>query len=62
MAELGVVAEALTHPVPAVEPPADLEAKTVAAVKYAVMAASRPTPAVRNASRWWHVHLGGNSV
>lgn len=59
VAEFEVVAEALKHPAPAIEPPADLEAKSVAAVQYAVMAASRPAPVARKASRWWHLHWNG---
>jgi anti-sigma factor RsiW len=51
-----LVAEALARSGPVVGPPADLEAKTVAAVQYAVMAAGRPAPAGRKAHRWWHLH------
>jgi len=40
-AEFAPVAEGLKFAVPAVEPPDDLEFKTVAAVQYAIMAASR---------------------
>jgi anti-sigma-K factor RskA len=62
--EFAAVAEALGPPLPAVEPPLDLEAKTVAAVQYAVLAASRPAVAEHGAehgaepkaSRWWHLH------
>jgi hypothetical protein len=50
------VAEALAHSGPVVGPSADLEARTVAAVQYAVMAASRPTPAGLKAHSWWHLH------
>lgn len=61
--ELGIVAGALQHPAaPAAEPPADLEARTVAAVQYAVMAASRSAPVERKASRWWHVHRNGKGA
>ena len=56
VAEFQVVAEALNDPATAAGPPPDLEAKTVAAVQYAVLAASRPPPGKRKASRWWHVH------
>jgi len=56
VAEFQVVAEALRCPDTAAGPPPDLEAKTVAAVQYAVLAASRPPPGKRKASRWWHVH------
>jgi anti-sigma-K factor RskA len=59
VAELEPVAKALGKAAPAVEPPEDLEARTVAAVQYAVMAASRPEPekAAAKASRWWHLHV-----
>jgi hypothetical protein len=50
------VAEALRRHGPVSGPPADLEAKTVAAVQFAVLAAGRPPPAEHKASRWWHVH------
>jgi anti-sigma-K factor RskA len=50
------VAGALALSGPAVEPPADLEAKTVAAVQYALMAGGRPAPAGQKAHRWWHLH------
>jgi anti-sigma-K factor RskA len=56
VAEFQVVAEALKDPATAAGPPPDLEAKTVAAVQYAVLAASRTPPGKRKASRWWHVH------
>jgi hypothetical protein len=51
-----LVAAALARSGPVVGPPAGLEAKTVAAVQYAVMAAGRPAPAGRKAHRWWHLH------
>ncbi len=58
--EFEAVAEALGSPLPTAEPPADLEAKTVAAVRYAVLAASRPAVteqgAEPKATRWWHLH------
>jgi hypothetical protein len=44
-AEFAPVAEGLMFAAPAAEPPDDLELKTVAAVQYAVMAASRAEPA-----------------
>ena len=58
------VARSLALAAPANEPPPDLESKILAAVQYAVMAASqpRPEPAARapnspgKASRWWHLH------
>ena len=66
VAEFEAVTRALEHPVPADEPPSDLEARTVAAVQYAAMTANRPgdatvvTPAKAvtpaNATRWWHRH------
>lgn len=56
VAGLEVVAEALARSGPVVELPADHEAKTVAAVQYAVMATSRPGAAERKAHRWWHLH------
>jgi anti-sigma factor RsiW len=56
VAEYAAVAEALKGPVPVAEPPADLGARTVAAVQYAVLAASRPAAAGRKASHWWHLH------
>jgi anti-sigma factor RsiW len=56
VAEFERVADALARSGPAVGPPADHEAKTVAAVQYAVMMASRPVSAERKAHRWWHLH------
>ncbi len=58
VAEFAPVAQALGKAAPAVEPPDYLEARTVAAVQYAAMAASRPEPekALAKASRWWHLH------
>jgi Anti-sigma-K factor rskA, C-terminal len=58
------VAQSLTLAAPANEPPPDLESKILAAVQYAVMAASqkRPEPAAPapnspgKASRWWRLH------
>ena len=41
VAEFESVARALKYPVPADEPPSDLEARTVAAVQYAAMTANR---------------------
>ena len=67
-AEFAAVARSLALAAPAAEPPADLEIKTLAAVRYAVMAEGRtepepqperaapnPVPASK-ASRWWHFH------
>jgi hypothetical protein len=45
VAEFEPVAEGLKHAAPAVEPPADLAAKTLAAVQYAVLAGRPPEPA-----------------
>lgn len=63
-AEFEAVAASFKLAAPAVEPPADLEARTVAAVQHAVLAASRQEEAQNKAldkapdkaSRWWHVH------
>jgi hypothetical protein len=66
-AEFAPVGEGLKFAAPAVEPPADLELKTVSAVQYAAMAQwrteprSRPEPVQKpgsagRASRWWHLH------
>ena len=63
-AEFAAVTGSLALAAPAAEPPPDLEIKTLAAVRYAVMAegqaqpeptAPNPAPA-RKASRWWHFH------
>lgn len=67
VAEFEAVAEALKHPAPAVEPPADLQARTIAAVQRAAMAAERPEQApdkaagnaLDKASRWWQRHWTG---
>ena len=62
VAEFQPVADALHGPVaPAVEPPADLEVKTLASVQDAVVAARNaeekaPGPAPRKMSAWWHWH------
>lgn len=62
VAEFESVAEALNGPiVPAVEPPADLEAKTMASVQYAVFAARQAKEGITarapgRMSRWWHWH------
>ena len=62
------VARSLALAAPAAGPPPDLELKTVAAVRYALMAEGRtepepgpelvaPKPSSRSkASRWWHLH------
>ena len=51
VADFEPVARALAHPPPAVEPPPDLQARTLASVQYAVMSAKRaqenPAPALR---------------
>jgi hypothetical protein len=72
VAEFEPVVQSLKFAAPAAEPPDDLEARTIAAVQYAVMAESQPGPAgaptlaaatpepkpssARKASRWWHLH------
>jgi anti-sigma-K factor RskA len=61
VAEFEPVAQGLSRAAPAVEPPADLAAKTLAAVQHAILAA-RPTQLTPEkakggkASRWWHLH------
>jgi hypothetical protein len=71
VAEFAAVAEALALAAPAAEPPADLEAKVLAAVRYAVLVETAPAamqseaPAVKarrrsvaapRARRWWQFH------
>jgi Anti-sigma-K factor rskA/Putative zinc-finger len=72
VAEFEPVVQGLKIAAPAAEPPADLEARTIAAVQYAVIAESKPGPApaltaaaatpepkpssASKASRWWHLH------
>lgn len=72
VAEFEPVVQGLKCAAPAAEPPADLEARTIAAVQYAVMAESQPDPvpaptvaavtpepkpsSTSKASRWWHLH------
>ena len=62
VADFEQVARALAHPPPAVEPPPDLQARTLASVQYAVMSARRarenpaPAPAPAKMHRWWHWH------
>ena len=66
VADFEQVARALAHPPPAVEPPPDLQARTLASVQHAVMSAKRaqenPAPALAPAlapakmHRWWHWH------
>ena len=56
VAEFEPVARALRSAAPAAEPPADLQARTAAAVQYAILAAGRPEQAQGKASRWWHLH------
>ena len=66
--EFAPVGEGLKFAAPAVNPPADLELKTVSAVQYAAMAESRsdtapapeaaaePKPSLSSkAGRWWHL-------
>jgi Anti-sigma-K factor rskA/Putative zinc-finger len=56
------VARALAHPPPELQPPPDLQARTLASVQYAAMSAKRaagnlqPAPAPAKAGRWWHWH------
>jgi anti-sigma-K factor RskA len=59
VAEFEAVAEALKHPAPAIEPAADLQARTVAAVQYAAKAAKRPEKSPDKASHWWRLHWTG---
>jgi anti-sigma-K factor RskA len=56
IAEFEPVARSFKLAAPEVEPPADLEARTVAAVQHAVMTADRPQETPARASRWWHLH------
>ena len=56
VAEFEPVARSLRIAVPAAKPPADLQARTLAAVQYAAMAAGRPQQPAGKASRWWHLH------
>jgi hypothetical protein len=62
VAEFEQVARALAHPPPAVEPPPDLQARTLASVQWAVVSAKRargnpqPAPARAKTHRWWHWH------
>lgn len=56
VAEFEPVARSFRLAAPAAEPPADLEARTVAAVQHAVLAADRQEKAPGKASRWWHLH------
>lgn len=71
-AEFTPVAKSLALAAPAAKPPPDLLYKTLAAVRYAAMAESRPNPEpepvprpefvapkpslTSKASRWWHLH------
>jgi anti-sigma-K factor RskA len=59
VAEFEAVAEALKQPAPDVEPPADLRARTIAAVQHAAMAAMRPEKSPAKASHGWHRHGTG---
>jgi len=56
VAEFEPVARSFRLAAPAAEPPADLEARTVAAVQHAVLAADRQVKTPGKASRWWHLH------
>jgi anti-sigma-K factor RskA len=61
VAEFETVAVTFNRAAPEIEPPADLVAKSMAAVQFAMMEVSRPAlaPAKDKASRWWHLHLSG---
>jgi anti-sigma-K factor RskA len=54
VAEFEQVARALAHPPPELEPPPDLQARTLASVQHAVI--PQPALAAAKASRWWHWH------
>jgi anti-sigma-K factor RskA len=60
VAEFEQVARALAHPPPELEPPPDLQARTLASVRSAVMSARQaqpnPQPGPAKASRWRHWH------
>jgi hypothetical protein len=62
VAEFEQVARALAHPPTELEPPPDLQARTLASVQYAVISArqarenAQPAGALAKASRWWHWH------
>ncbi len=67
VADFEPVARSLRFAAPAVEPPADLQARTIAAVQDAIMAAARPEQAPARpeqaavparARRWWQLHWG----
>jgi hypothetical protein len=59
-AEFEQVARALAHPAPELEPPPDLQTRTLASVQHAVMSARQarqnPQPAPAKAGRWWRWH------
>jgi hypothetical protein len=63
VAELEPVARSLRVAAPAAEPPAGLQARTIAAVQDAITAAARPEHAPEQApeaaSRWWQLPWGG---
>jgi anti-sigma-K factor RskA len=62
VAEFEQVARALAHPPPELDPPPDLQARTLASVQHAVMSATQaqenpqPARAPAKASRWWRWH------
>jgi hypothetical protein len=56
VADFEPVARSLRLAAPAVEPPADLQARTIAAVQQAIMAAARPEQAPEPARRRWQLH------
>ena len=54
--DLRPVARAVTRAAPALEPPADLGARTIAAVQQAALADRRPAETPTKATRRWHWH------
>lgn len=57
-AEFEAVAASFKYAEPTIEPPPDLVDRSVAAVQFAMLEASRPAQARAQdkASRWWHLH------
>src|SRR5207302_7787111 len=54
VAEFEPVVRGFRRAAPAADPPDDLQAKTLAAVRYAVLAGRGPRAEPGKASRWWH--------